>query len=151
MRLHPGGVPDGLRLLRVHFRGEGAGSDAGGDIGAGDLHPGRQRRARVQHRPHGDRGAHGQPGQRAAVSGAGEPPAGAEHRDAAHQPLHLRRHPRHTALGGAGAAADAVGVPPRAGQRDPQPDHAGEPGLRCGRAVRRLSRLLQEDGPPYQL
>ena len=33
------------------------------------------------------------------------------------------------APGGAGAAADAVRVPPRAGQRDPLEDHARQPGL----------------------
>ena len=66
---------------------------------------------------------------RAAVSDAGEPPQGAEHRDAAHQPVHLRRDTGHPASGGASAPADALGVPPRPGQRDSFPHHAREPGL----------------------
>ena len=51
----------------------------------------------------------------------------------------------HRRPGGGGPAADAVGVPPRAGQRDPVPDHAGEPGLGCGGAVCRLPPVFPSD------
>ena len=56
-------------------------------------------------------------------------PQRAEHRHAAYQSVHLWHRAPDRRAGGAEFAADAVGVPPRAGQRDALPNHAGEPRL----------------------
>ena len=58
---------------------------------------------------------------------AGQQPPRAEYRHAAHQSVHLRRGAGDRCTGGKAIAADAVGVASRAGQRDAQPHHAGEP------------------------
>ena len=78
-----------------------------GDAGSGAVHPAGFRPGDLQYRADGHWRASGQHGYRAAVSDAGEPPQGAEHRDAAHQPVHLRRDTGHPASGGASAPADA--------------------------------------------
>ena len=58
----------------------------------------------------------------------------AEHRDAPHQPLHLRPGAANCPVGRGGFAADAFRFPPRPHQRHPQPDHAGEQGIPGGGA-----------------
>ena len=59
---------------------------------------------------------------------------GAEHRDAAHQPVDLRTGGQDRTAGRAEFAADALGVAPLAGQRIAQQDHAGQQTL-AGRAA----------------
>ena len=67
--------------------------------------------------------------QCAALSGAGQQPPRDEHRYAAYQPVHLRRSAGDRRAGGAAASINAVCLPSRTGQRDPQPHYAGEPGV----------------------
>ena len=145
VHLLPGGLPHGLRLLRQHRGRKGPGPDRRGDAGPGAVYPAGFRPGDLQYRADGYWRAPGQPGQRAALSAAGEPSRRAEHRHAPYQPVHLRRGAGDRRPGGGGPAADAVGVPPRAGQRDPVPDHAGEPGLGRGGAVCRLPPVFSPD------
>ena len=122
-RLHllAGGLPHGLRLLRIHHRRQGA-------------RPDRLRRCWIRcSLPSWIPGCEisnivlmgiGEPLDNCdnvlPLSGAGEPPGRAEHRHAAHLSLSTCGIvPGIERLAELGPAADAVGLPPRAGQRNP--------------------------------
>ena len=73
------------------------------------------------------------------------------HPDAPYQSLHLWHPAGNPPPGGGGTAVDTQRIPSCAGQRDPQQDHAGEPGVRCGGFVCGLPRLLSKDRAAHQL